>query len=430
MKVIRTPIKLGDDEAATSLYHSPFDYNLLYLILFAKTGVKLKIVLDDIDNIGVDRGHPNSGFEYKEKYFLSKTERTNLRPLSLTLPKHMLLNLAYPNIKDLDKKVSINALKNVLGYEGTVEHWIKDKTNEMGVYSLIGPNNSFAFMKIDENFIVAIKRAREYLIALTGKFSNNNTTESISFINWLFSEDLLVKGKNISDYYLDILNKIIKKFNLSDNVSVERMSDQTNQHNNKKLLHLFMKDKDLQGVYNRAVKFLGNKNIEDYPFYSISKKDGSRMLPIENWLNNSDDYIVAPKVLMLSSFENLILPDHASDNPNVVAREIMYQNPSINCNQVFCNDDWINHLSQFDLDIDLDTLEKEFYKKDTLNFKELLGSNFDEGNEISKYKSWVIESTIRSLERATYPLIFLSLLQDKIFYKKTPELYKITLPKI
>lgn len=429
MKVIRTPIKLSDNEVVTSLYHSPFDYNLLYLILFAKTGVKLKIVLDDIDNIGVDRSHPNSGFEYKEKYFLSKTERTNLRPLSLTLPKHMLLNLAYPNIKDLDKKVSINALKNVLGYEDTVEHWIKDKTNEMGVYSLIGPNNSFAFMKIDENFIVAIKRAKEHLIALTGKFSNNNTVESISFIDWLFSEDLLVKGKSVSNYYLDILKKIIKKFNLSDNVCVERMSDQMNQYNNEKLRDLFKEDRNLQNAYDRAVKFLGNKK-EDCPFYSISRRDGSRMLPIENYLNNPDDYIIAPKVLMLNNFENLILPDHAADSPNVVAREIMYQNHSINCNQVFCRDSWFNYLSQFDLDINLDKLEKEFYKKDTLNLRELSKLSFNEDNYIHKYKSWIVESTIRSIERAAYPLLFLSLLQDKVFYKKIPELYKITLQKI
>ena len=264
---------------------------------------------------------------------------------------------------------------------------------------------------------------------MIAKFSNDGA-KSISFINWLFSEDLLVKGKNISDFYSNILNKIIKKFDLSNNVFVEKMSDQTNQYNNKKLLDLFIRDKDLQNTYSSAVKFLENKNIEDLPFYSISKKDGSRMLPIENYLNSPDDYIVAPKVLMLNNFENLILSDHASDNSNVIAREIMYHNSSVNCNQVFCSDNWLNHLTQFDIDINLDKLEKEFYKKDTLNLRELFKLNFDEDNEIYKYKNWVIESTIRSLERATYPLLFLSLLQDKIFYKKTPELYKITLQKI
>lgn len=429
MKIIKTPIKLIGHEVVTSLYHSPFDYNLLYLILFAKTGIKLKIVLDDIDNTGIDRSNPDSGFKYKEKYFLSKTERTNIRPLSLTLPKHVLLNLAYPNIKDLDKKVGINELKNVLGYKDTVEHWIKNKTTEMGTYSLIGPDRSFAFMKVDEDFIAAIERAKEHLITLTKKFSNNNAGESIGFINWLFSEDSLVKGKSVSNYYLDILNKIIKRFGLSDTVSVERMSNQTNQYNNQKLRDLFMKDEDLQSAYDRAVKFLGNKK-EDCPFYSISQRDGSRMLPIENHLSNPADYIIAPKVLMLNNFENLILPDHASDSPNVVAREIMYQNHSINCNQVFCGDSWFNYLSQFDLDINLDKLEKEFYKKDTLNLGELSKLNFSEDNYNHKYKSWIVESTIRSIERAAYPLLFISLLQDKIFYKKIPELYKITLQKI
>lgn len=429
MKIIKTPIRLDNDEVVTSLYHSPFDYNLLYLILFAKTGVKLKIVLDDIDNIGVDRSHPNSSFVYKEKYFLSKTERTNLRSLSLILPKHIFLNLAYPNIKGLDKKVGINTLKNVLGYEDTVEHWIKDKTNEMGAYSLIGPDKSFAFMRVDDDFIIAINKAKDHLITLIEKFPNNRA-ESINFIDWLFSEDLLVKGKKVTDYYFDILNKIIKRFDLSENVLVEKMSDQTNQYNTKKLLDLFTRDKDLQNTYNSALKFLGKKDTEDYPFYSISREDGARMLPIESFLNNHDDYIVAPKVLMLNNFENLILPDHASGNPNVIAREIMYRSSNIKCSQVFCSDNWLSHLSQFDLDIDLDKLEKEFYKKKTLNFKELLGLNFYEGNEISEYKNWVIRSTITSLERATYPLLFLSLLQDKIFYKKPPELYKITIPKI
>lgn len=429
MKIIKTPIKLLGNEVVTSLYHSPFDYNLLYLILFAKTGIKLKIVLDDIDNTGIDRSHPNSGFKYNEKYFLSKTERTNIRPLSLTLPKHLLLNLAYPNIKDLDKKVGINELKNVIGYKGTVEHWIKDKTNEMGVYSLIGPDKSFAFIEIDEDFIAAIQTAKEHLITLAKKFSNSNVVESISFINWLFSEDLLVKGKSVSNYYLDILNKIIKRFGFSGNVFVERMSDQTNQYNNEKLQDLFMKDVDLQNAYDRAVKFLGNKK-EYYPFYSISQRDGLRMLPIEKYLSNHYDYIIAPKVLMLNNFENLILPNHASDSPNVVAREIMYQNSSINSNQVFCSDSWFNYLSQFNLDISLDKLEKEFYKKDTLNFRELSKLDFSEDNYNHKYKSWIVESTIRSIERATYPLLFLSLLQDKIFYKKIPEVYRITLQKI
>lgn len=426
MKINKIPVKLGANEVVTSLYHSPFDYNLLYLIFFAKTDVRLKIVIDDIDNTGIDRNYPNSDFGYKEKYFLSKTERTNLRPLSLTLPKHILLNLAYPNIKDLDKKVSISELKKLLGYEGNVEHWIKDKTNEMGVYSLTGPDYSFAFMEINDEFIKAIKKAKDHLIILARKFSNVDLSETEGFINCVFSEDLLVKGKSISSYYFDILNLIINKFDLSDNVSIEKMSDRHNQQNNEKLLGLFEKDKNLQHIYARAVEFLGNKK-DDCPFYSISIENGSRMLPIENYLNNINNYIIAPKVLMLNNFENLLLPSHASSSPNVLAREIMYQNSSINCNQVFCDDGWLNHLSQFNINIDLDELEREFYHKETLSFKEIIEMNCGKESDISEYKNWVIKSTIRSLERAAYPLLFLSLYQDKIFYKKAPNLYKVTL---
>src|SRR3989344_4729580 len=112
MKFKEVPIKFEEGQVITSLYHSPLDHNLFYLICLAKTGLKIRIVLDDIDNMGIDRNDKTATWAFKEKYFLSKTERTNIRPLSLLIPKHLLANLAYPSLKELDSWVGILNLNN------------------------------------------------------------------------------------------------------------------------------------------------------------------------------------------------------------------------------------------------------------------------------------------------------------------------------
>ena len=94
MKFKKVPIKFEKGQVITSLYHSPFDHNLFYLICLAKTGLKIRIVLDDIDNIGINRNDKTATFAFQEKYFLSKTERTNIRPLSLLVTKHLWAKLA------------------------------------------------------------------------------------------------------------------------------------------------------------------------------------------------------------------------------------------------------------------------------------------------------------------------------------------------
>ncbi|MCG2694921.1 hypothetical protein L6261_02445 [Candidatus Parcubacteria bacterium] len=424
MKITKIPIKIKKGQVVTSLYHSPFDYNLFYLICFAKTGVKLRIVLDDIDNIGTDRSSPDSGFSYKEKYFLSKTERTNLRSLSLTLPKYLMTNLAYPNLKELDQEVDINNLKKVLGYEDTVDHWIKDVTNNMGVYTLVGPDKSFAFSRVDDDFILAINKAKEHLIGIVNEFSNSD--EAVIFIGWLFSEDFLVKGESVSDYYLKTLNRIIERFDLSDNVRVEKMSDFLNQENAKKLLKLFGEDEKLQKDYQKSLALFKGQNYEDYPFYAISKKDGSRLLPVEKYITDPLNYLLAPKVLMLNNFNNLVLPSHASNSINIYAREVMYKNKNLNCNQIFCDDRWFDYISNFNLHLRLTDFEKKFYGFEKNNLSELSKIDFGDDSK-GKYKNWVVKSTIRSIEKAKYPLIFLALLQDNLFYKEPPEMYKISI---
>ena len=422
MKINKIPIELKKGQVVTSLYQSPFDYSLLYLILFGKTGVNLKIILDDIDNLGVDRQDYNHIFMYKEKYLLSKTRRTNIRPLTCILPKHLLLNLSNSNFKDLDNAISITKIKDILGYKDTVDHWIKDTTNEMGTYSLIGPNKSFAFVKVDNHFIFAIKAVKKHLKRLIDNFSNKEN--SYEFIEWLFTDDILIEGEYISDYYIKFLGRIIDRFDLSENVSISKISDIRNQENTKKILDLYKSDISLQQDYKKALVISKGEIGEDFPFYAISKIDGSRLLSIEHYLHDYNNYIIAPKVLMLNNFQNLILPDHASHSKNVTARDIMYKNPNINCNQIFCDEDWIKYLSKFDLKIKLDDLEKNFYNKEYIDFKELVNTSFED-DPLFKYKNWIIESTLDSIKKTSYPLLFLILLQDKIFYKNIPRVYKI-----
>jgi hypothetical protein len=135
---------------------------------------------------------------------------------------------------------------------------------------------------------------------------------------------------------------------------------------------------------------------------------------------------------MLNNFENLVLPFHAIESKNVWAREIMYQNKKINCNQIFCDEKWVNKLSSFGLNIRLDDNEQEIYGVNILNtssFDELLkkGQNmYEDGKNIEeKYKGWIVSSTFRAIDRMKYPLIFLALLQGKIFLTDIPDFYKL-----
>ena len=135
---------------------------------------------------------------------------------------------------------------------------------------------------------------------------------------------------------------------------------------------------------------------------------------------------------MLNNFENLVLPFHAIESKNVWAREIMYQNKEINCNQIFCDEKWVNKLSSFRLDVRLDDEEQRIYGANSLNtsyFNELLekGQNmYEDGENIEeKYKGWIITSTFKAVDRMKYPLIFMALLQEKTFLTDIPEFYKL-----
>lgn len=422
MKFKKVSVKIEKGQTITSLYHSPFDYNLLYLICLAKTGLRIRIVLDDIDNIGINRESPATNYSYSEKYFLSKTERTNIRPLSLVIPKHLFANLAVPSLKDLDAQIGVVKLKEKLGYNGNVEHWIKNTTSQLGTLSLIGPDRAFAFSPVDQDFLRAIRFAKTHLIEILSRF-NDRGEQAIKFIDWLI-DDQVVAEKTISDYYLEIINKIVHRFDLGDKISVERMSDKLLQDKNREMLIKFKEDASLQKLYSGALSIDGKKAHGDFPFYSVSKEDGSRLLPIEKYLDDPDKYIIAPKVLMLNNLENLVLPYHAIDKANVQARELMYNSGKVSSNQVFCDDKWFDWVSSFGLKANLDSIESQFYDRPVIDLG-LLKNFSHQGGINQEYKDWIVKSTIRAFDLAKYPIIFLALLQNDIFYKEIPDFYKL-----
>lgn len=432
MKFKPTPIKFEKGQVVTSLYHSPFDLNLFYLICLGKTGLKLKIILDDIDNVGIDKsGMFPPRYRFGERYYVSKTERTNIRPLSLITPKHLLANLSYPDLKMLDSKIGIVSIKKHFNYTDTVEHWIKDTTNNFGSLSLIGPDRAFAFSVIDRDFIQAVKEAKNNIISILKKFPEQKNMAT-DFINWLLDENIVAIGMTVSDYYALLLQKIITRFGLKDNVTVQKMSDQGIQTNTVCMLDSFNNEKSLRETYKNALAVEERKRFEDFPFYAISKKTGKRLLPVNDYIRNKDDYLLAPKVLMLNNFENLVLPYHAINSKNVWAREIMYQNKVVACNQVFCDDKWVSMISAFALNIELDQVERQINDSDILNtsiLSHLLIKGqkmYENGLTEEKYKGWIITSTIKAIDRAKYPLIFMALLQEKVFFTNIPDFYKLT----
>ncbi len=423
MRYKKIPIKINEGEMITSLYHSPFDFNLLYMICLARTGLKVKIILDDIDNIGIDRTNRQTGYCFAEKYFLSKTERTNIRPLSLVTPKNMFANLALPNVKECDKKFGIKKIMDEQKYKGTIEHWIHDITNEFGVFTLIGPDKAFSSQLIDESFIRALQQARNHINRILTRFPQKSES-AIEFINWLFDEKIKT-GTTISDYYYQVLVKIIDRFKLSNSISLGRMSDFDAQNSNKSLLNEFNKNESLRDRYFTALHIDGKKEPSDFPFYAISKKTGERLLPIEKYLNNPEDYFIAPKVLMLNNHKNLVLPIHAIDKTNIYARELMYKERIINCNQIFCDEKWFDWISSFNLKVNLNEKEANIYGRHDIDFALLRMLSLGQEKVKGPYEQWVIESTFRGFNQAKYPLIFLALFQDDIFYKDIPDFYKL-----
>lgn len=429
MKFTKTPITLKDGETVTSLYHSPFDLNLFYIIWLAKSGLKLRVILDDIDNIGVDRTDTGHDYAFEEKYFLSKTERTNMRALSLITPKHLIANLSDPELRELDKCVGVKKLKDGLRYDGTVEHWIQHITREMGSFSIIGPDRAFAFAKIDDSFIRAVESAKVHICDLISRISCGNE-ESSDFINWLL-EINPTSTSTISDYYHGVLVKVIRHFGLEKNVHIERMSDALIQDGNRKLLQQFSADKSVRSVYEMAVALDGKKDSIDVPFYSVSKKDGQRLLTIGNYTTEPSEYLIAPNVFMLNNFENLLLPYHAIDKTHVHARELMYSHKEINCNQVFCDDSWLEWVASFDTDVNLDEIEERLYNKTKISL-----AAFPESLELSNealatddfqkiYKEWIFSRSGAAIQRFKYPLLFLAILQNEVFYKGAPNFYKL-----
>ncbi len=423
-----TPITLKNGETVTSLYHSPFDLNLFHVILLARTGLKLRVVLDDIDNIGIDRSGGTSGYAFQEKYFLSKTERTNIRALSLIMPKNLMANLSCPSLRELDKRIGIQKLKNGLGYIDSVEHWIRNITRQYGSYSIVGPDRAFAFMQADNSFIEAINDAKAHILNLLKGINGGNKNAS-EFVEWLLEVEPALTP-TVSDYYHNVLIKLIKRFGLEKEVHVERMSDSQIQNGNLKTMQIFSGDESMRALYTKAVLMDGKKEITDAPFYSISKEDGQRLLPVENYIAEPSKYLIAPKVFMLNNFQNLILPHHAINNPHIHAREVMYSHKDMNCNQIFCEDNWLEWIASLGFQMNLNEIESHLYKRSKINFAELqsledktLGSPSSQ----KEYEKWIHSASIEAIRRFKYPILFLALLGDKIFYENHPTFCKLTI---
>ena len=431
IKKIKRQLKTGD--TVTCLYHSPFDLNLLYILCLAKTGLKIRVIIDDIDNLGILRDGRLQEYTYAEEYFLSKTERTNLRPLSFVSPKNLFVNLSVPELKIFDNRVGIQRIKQRLGYQDTVEHWIRDTTRRYGSYAMAGPDESFGFQKAGASFIEALNQAIQNLKSIIRENFPSYSNDALGFVDWLF-KDSNNEG-SVSDCFVSILERILERFNLKDSVTIEKMSDQSFHERNKKLYEKFIENTELHNIYKKAISVDGKKSFDDMPFYSISKENGSRLLNPILAIDDSAHYFLAPKVLMLNSLENLILPTDAMNKSNVLAREIMYQGNLVDSNQIFCTNDWLFRISKMIKNVRLSAIEKSVYGVDG-NYSTLydlveflldLRTAYDEGlndDIISKYKGWIASSTLESLNRFGYPLIFLCLLQEKAFGEKMPDFFK------
>lgn len=406
-----------DVTVVTSLYHSPFDLNLLYLILLGKTGIHVNIILDDIDSLGLNKSKPRDVYTVDTKFQYSKTARSNLRPLTFLLPNHLFGDLTKSNFKALDETLSLVKLKQIFGESLNLESMIQKFTTVFGQSSIVGPDKAFGFCEVDQEFINSIQKQTQKVLDLIveNNFCDNKVFERHKKIFAIRP----LKGELIVSYYLKFLENIIEIFDLP-NITISKMTSFGKKNIN--LYNDFLSNPNFRDVYQEALVIDGNKSEGDLPFYLIDEKDGNRMLVVTNECTESDSYFLSPKVLMLNNFINLVLPFDAHSKQNVQAREVMYKSGLVNCSQIFLNDNWLNYLEKFDIKIghySAEFFDKKFCKKLAINEENLAVLTTSEKDNL---RNWFIDSTKSSIAHLKYPILFLVIFGDDIFCRNPESL--------
>ena len=108
----------------------------------------------------------------------------------------------------------------------------------------------------------------------------------------------------------------------------------------------------------------------------------------------------------------------------------MYSHKDMNCNQIFCEDNWLEWIASLGFEMNLNEIESQLYKKSVINFAELqsLESNAPGSHSYQEeYEKWIFSASIEAIRRFKYPILFLALFGDRIFYENHPAFCKLTI---
>lgn len=133
------------DDKVNIIYHTPYEF-MLTALLRSSDLESSRLVIDDVDSLGVDRDNLDAPYGFASRVFVDKSRRNNVRPLGITLPAYSLtLPRSNPWVL-LGQVISLQKVTESIGWCLGVHETLQQLSMQFAVRCFVGPNKATAYV--------------------------------------------------------------------------------------------------------------------------------------------------------------------------------------------------------------------------------------------------------------------------------------------
>lgn len=375
-----------NDSKINIVYHTPYEYLLYCLItLDSATLSKCRIVLDDVDALGIVRGAEEHPFAIVDKVYYDRSQRSNVRPLSINFPRYSITGFRNNVWSFLGDHIPLNKIFNTINSQRTVSELLSVFSEEFALRCWVGPYRATAYTKCDKHYCTVFAFLRDTCFRFIESIIDTplNSLQKERF-DILFTLPEL--GETVTGHFLRVIRRICEYLKTGIEVvsyaeALEQKKWCTDSH-----MASFRSNEQIS-QYNRAATIQGSKIItkDVLPYFAIERNSGIRNKVtkdnIDFFVNNSHRYTICPKVLLMTEFKHQLFPYFARDSNSLKARSLMLDSLGVSHSFAFTKNCGFDLLKQYHWSWKIHSKEKWIWGNctmDTDKFSDVFDASWNE----------------------------------------------------
>lgn len=394
------------------LYQGPWMLGLSALFTLKGRG---RYIIDDIDNVGVERGlEADPSYRVIRKEILSKKGWTNCRPLTAHCPDGLFSpNLSQARFMGPEDSALLTAWAREQGMGG--ERFIRSRTLDFGIWALVGPDRAIAGVPMEAVRPALLEIISKHEEALRKSLADESAQRAaVTRLRHLMPDPS--PFRTLIDYFIHCMERALGLFGGG---RVESAAREFLDRDGGQLYQTFeSRDARAMSVYNAGAALQGSRALgPDHwvPYYKVGLQDGART-PILEAVARSSDEMIAPKILVLEGAPHLAIPRAMANNRSIIAREHVYRELGTGSGHVFLDSNWVEALADCPERLHVHPLFQPLMDGHVTmpvgSFVQRLGemelqvdSPGAAASPTSQWAGWVLRETLKEFRLYGYPLL-------------------------